>query len=91
MRLHFVSLASALLQLSAGGAGATPFAASLVTNGADAQIIQVAGGCGFGEHRGPYGGCRINPGPRGRIRASVTGLPLGCPPGLHRGPYGHCH
>ena len=37
------------------------------------QIIQVYGGCGYGWHRGPYGGCR----------------PLyNCPPGWHTGPYG---
>jgi hypothetical protein len=36
----------------------------------------VACGCGWGWHRGPYGGCR----------------PLyNCPPGFHTGPYGrHC-
>ena len=37
------------------------------------QVIQVFGGCGYGWHRGPYGGCR----------------PLyNCPPGWHTGPYG---
>jgi hypothetical protein len=37
------------------------------------SIIQVYGGCGYGGHRGPYGGCR----------------PLySCPPGWHSGPYG---
>jgi hypothetical protein len=24
------------------------------------DVIQVAGGCGLGFHRGPYGGCRRN-------------------------------
>ena len=39
----------------------------------NAQVIQVYGGCGYGWHRGPYGGCR----------------PLyNCPPGWHTGPYG---
>jgi len=39
----------------------------------NAQVIQVFGGCGYGWHRGPYGGCR----------------PLyNCPPGWHTGPYG---
>jgi hypothetical protein len=39
-------------------------------------IIRVAGGCGPGGHRGPYGGCR----------------PMyNCPAGWHSGPYGrHC-
>jgi hypothetical protein len=27
---------------------------------ADSAVIQVAGGCGPGFHRGPYGGCRPN-------------------------------
>ena len=37
------------------------------------SIIQVYGGCGYGGHRGPYGGCR----------------PLySCPPGWHSGAYG---
>jgi hypothetical protein len=35
--------------------------------------IRVAGGCGPGWHRGPYGGCR----------------PMyNCPPGWHSGPFG---
>ncbi|MGA7805713.1 GCG_CRPN prefix-to-repeats domain-containing protein [Bradyrhizobium sp.] len=39
----------------------------------DGAIIRVAGGCGPGGHRGPYGGCR----------------PMyNCPPGWHSGPYG---
>lgn len=43
---------------------------------ASAATIRVAGGCGPGFHRGPYGGCR----------------PMyNCPPGWHPGPYGrHC-
>jgi len=27
---------------------------------ATGMVIQVAGGCGIGWHRGPYGGCRRN-------------------------------
>jgi len=41
-------------------------------------VITVEGGCGFGFHRGPYGGCRPNGG--GFMRA--------CPPGMHLGPAG---
>jgi Spy/CpxP family protein refolding chaperone len=38
-----------------------------------ADVIRVAGGCGPGWHRGPYGGCR----------------PMyNCPPGWHSGPFG---
>jgi hypothetical protein len=49
-----------------------PLGATAASDG----IIQVYGGCGWGGHRGPYGGCR----------------PLyNCPPGWHTGPYGrHC-
>jgi hypothetical protein len=37
------------------------------------NTIRVAGGCGPGWHRGPYGGCR----------------PMyNCPPGWHSGPFG---
>jgi hypothetical protein len=37
------------------------------------NVIQVYGGCGWGAHRGPFGGCR----------------PLyNCPPGWHTGPWG---
>jgi hypothetical protein len=40
------------------------------------NTIRVAGGCGPGWHRGPYGGCR----------------PMyNCPAGWHSGPFGrHC-
>lgn len=31
-------------------------------SGVNADVIQVAGGCGRGFHRGPYGGCRVNRG-----------------------------
>ena len=85
-----LSLAAALTLATAGAASAMPLIQA-VDNGTDqAQIIEVRGGCGFGEHRGPYGGCRINNGPRGAIRAATSGLPGGCPPGRHRGPYGGC-
>jgi hypothetical protein len=47
--------------------------APLAQTAANDGIIQVYGGCGWGGHRGPYGGCR----------------PLyNCPPGWHSGPYG---
>jgi hypothetical protein len=40
------------------------------------NVIRVAGGCGPGWHRGPYGGCRPM---------------FNCPPGWHSGPFGrHC-
>jgi hypothetical protein len=45
------------------------------------SIVRVAGGCGPGFHRGPYGGCLqnyANPGAHA------------CPRGFHVGPNGGC-
>jgi hypothetical protein len=53
----------------------TPLAA------ANTDVIAVAGGCGPGWHRGPYGGCRRNYAP-GTVHA--------CPRGYHIGPGGRC-
>jgi len=71
-------LAASVLTLGLGlfattGSQAMPLAPLAPATVGDAVIIQVAGGCGWGWHRGPYGGCR----------------PLyNCPPGFHTGPYG---
>jgi hypothetical protein len=55
----------------AAPAGAMPIAP--LDQAEAGQVIQVFGGCGFGWHRGPFGGCR----------------PLyNCPPGWHTGPFG---
>ncbi len=52
---------------------AMPVAALDQAAATDTHAIPVAGGCGPGWHRGPYGGCR----------------PMyNCPPGWHSGPYG---
>ena len=40
--------------------------AAPLQQGEAADIVKVAGGCGPGWHRGPYGGCRRNWGPVGR-------------------------
>jgi hypothetical protein len=45
------------------------------------DTLQVAGGCGRGFHRGPYGGCRRN-----WVRAGRHA----CPRGYHIGPGGRC-
>ena len=61
--------------MSAGVANAMP----LAPVASDIDIIAVAGGCGPGFHRGPYGGCRqnyANPGAHA------------CPRGYHIGPGG---
>lgn len=83
-------LAISLVLGTAGAASAMPLIQAVDNSLDGARIIEVRGGCGFGEHRGFFGGCRINHGPRGRIRAATTGLPGGCPPGRHRGFYGRC-
>ena len=70
-------LASSLM--SAGVANGMPLAP--VTSDVNTDIIAVAGGCGPGFHRGPYGGCRqnyANPGAHA------------CPRGYYVGPGGRC-
>ncbi|MBY0382111.1 MAG: hypothetical protein K2W78_09370 [Xanthobacteraceae bacterium] len=59
-------------------ANAMPLAPSTPSN---TDVIKVAGGCGPGFHRGPYGGCVPNRGPIVRR----------CPPGFRIGPYGRCY
>ena len=59
------------------------------------DVTLVAGGCGIGLHRGPYGGCRVN---RAVAVAPVVVAPavvaapvVVCPFGTHPGPYRrHC-
>ena len=82
-------IAGSVMLVAAGTAQA--FQPAPIASTPDAAIIQVRGGCGFGEHRGRFGGCRLNRGPRGAIRRAFTGAPRGCPPGLIRGRYGRCH
>ena len=75
-------IAAALLVgalMGAGAADAMPRAALAPAPGAD--VIEVAGGCGLGWHRGPYGGCRRN-------YANPAAHP--CPRGWYLGPYGRC-
>ena len=47
----------------------------------NADIIAVAGGCGTGWHRGPYGGC---------LRNYANPAAHACPRGYHVGPGGGC-
>lgn len=88
MKIPTMIVAASTLMLASGAAMALPVA-PLSTG--DASITLVRGGCGFGEHRGPLGGCRLNRGPRGAIRRAISGAPRGCPPGMIRGPRGFCH
>ena len=55
--------------------------APVVDRGASAEVILVAGGCGPGWHRGPYGGC---------LRNYANPAAHACPRGYHVGPYGGC-
>jgi hypothetical protein len=49
-------------------------------------LTLVAGGCGLGFHRGPYGGCRPNFGPRRIYGPRRFYAPRRC--FVRRGPYG---
>jgi hypothetical protein len=71
--------AAFLLSTLAGAADAMPLAPPLAPVNAD--IIAVAGGCGLGWHRGPYGGC---------LRNYANPAAHACPRGYHVGPYGGC-
>ena len=73
------------LSLAAGAAmfvSVMPFAAQAFpisaapTAGDQSQITLVAGGCGVGFHRGPYGGCQPNRGfvRRGPVVCRIVGL-----------------
>jgi hypothetical protein len=63
-----------------GFAGATPLSPPAGLTAAP-DIIQVAGGCGRGFHRGPYRGCRRN---------YANPAAHACPRGFHIGPGGRC-
>ena len=59
-----------------GGANAMPMAPLAPATNSD--VIEVAGGCGRGWHRGPYGGCRRNYARpcRARLPARLVPRPL---------------
>lgn len=79
-QLFALAFAAGLSLAAVSASQAAPVAPVGQTGGI---VIQVAGGCGPGWHRGPYGGCRRNwvaPPPAFRV----------CPRGYHRGPYGRC-
>jgi hypothetical protein len=44
-------------------------------------VVRIAGGCGPGWHRGPYGGC---------LRNYANPAVHACPRGYHIGPGGRC-
>lgn len=86
--MNTMIVAAALNALPVATAQAMPIAADL---GGAAPVTRVAGGCGPGAWRGPWGRCRNTPysGPLPggwyQVRAGN-----GCPPGYWRGPWGHC-
>lgn len=84
MRLTGLILAAVVGLSAVSGAEAMPIGTAPLATAAAAPMVLVRGGCGFGEHRGLYGGCRLNRGRRGFIRRHLTGAPRGCPPGRTR-------
>ena len=87
-----VLAALALMGVLAGSqAQALPLPSAPAASTESAAITLVRAGCGFGAHRGPFGGCRLNRGPRGAIRGALGFGPRRvCPPGMHRGFRGVC-
>jgi hypothetical protein len=83
--------ATALLASSLIGFGAANAAmpAAPLSPSASPDVIRVAGGCGPGFHRGPYGGCRPN-GPVVIVERPPVVVVRRCPPGFFRGPHGGC-
>jgi hypothetical protein len=71
--------AAFVLGTTIGSAGAMPLMPP--TPAQDTDVIQIAGGCGLGWHRGPYGGCRRN---------YANPAAHACPRGWYLGPYGRC-
>jgi hypothetical protein len=61
-KLTMLAAFCALTIFAVPAVSAAPAAAVNVQPGA--KVILVAGGCGVGWHRGPYGGCRRNLSPR---------------------------
>src|SRR5262249_58478081 len=79
----------ALVALGAGfsaiGAQAMPYSN---TQTHDSLVVEVAGGCGLGFHRGPYGGCRRNGYYGGAYYGGAVVAPgvAGFPPGVFAPP-----
>ncbi|MDE2377763.1 hypothetical protein [Bradyrhizobium sp.] len=81
--MRHILAAAFLLGTIAGHAQAMPPAMPLASIGAasNGDVIEVAGGCGAGWHRGPYGGC---------LRNYANPAAHACPRGYHVGPNGGC-
>jgi hypothetical protein len=75
-------IATALLLSALGGGASAMSPAPQFAPMADTDmVIRVAGGCGPGLHRGPYGGC---------LRNFANPGAHACPRGFHIGPGGGC-
>ena len=75
-------IAAALVTATAGVDAASAMPMTDLGAAANANVVQVYGGCGPYRHRGPYGGCRAG----GQLGGYGRGRP--CPPGFHLGPAG---
>lgn len=76
--MRYLLAAVFLLGAIAGTAQAMPLANAAIAN---PDVIRIAGGCGEGWHRGPYGGC---------LRNYADPAAHACPRGYHIGPGGGC-
>jgi len=71
-------LTSLLVAAAVGSSAVATQAMPLGSNQAqDGLVVLVAGGCGVGFHRGPYGGCRAN----GYYGGRYWGTPVVVAPG----------
>jgi hypothetical protein len=81
-RISMKTFATLALLAGIGLAGLAPAQAlPLAPLSQDEAVILIAGGCGPGMHRGPYGGCRQN---------FANPAAHACPRGFHIGPGGRC-
>jgi hypothetical protein len=78
-RMKKILISAVLFAAMTAAANAMPLAP--VEPAAYTDVIQVAGGCGAGWHRGPYGGC---------LRNFADPAAHACPRGYHIGPGGAC-
>jgi hypothetical protein len=88
--------AAAALAFCASAAQAMPLSGT-VGGVSSPPVVLVAGGCGAGFHRGPYGGCRPNVGGPVVVEPGPGPVPYWRGPGWRfyngcwRGPYGRVH
>lgn len=80
MKTIFAAALVAGTVLGFGVANAAPMAP--VAPATQGDVIQVAGGCGPGMHRGPYGGCRVNRGRVVVVPPRIVRPARRCPPGM---------